>query len=187
MRAAVVCISLLVSLGAVVGPSRAEESSNGSDSPPLALDIQQLRQAIEVRFRLLEDLPEPFLAALPTGAQVRVEYPVRVRGHRRLWWDRRVWRGAVVATVAFDPVTGRYRCELLLDRVIVDGTEASSAQEALQWLTAPPPVRLALPSGKGQRQLLVRVRAVFASSTKWLLFPATDGTPWVEIPVEPGP
>ena len=187
MRATVLVAMLLAILAAAARPGPAEGEPEGEAPAPIDLEVQLLRQAMEVRFRLLEPLPEPLLAALPTGAQVRVEYPVRVRSDRRLWWDRRVWRGAVIATVAFDPVTGRYRCVLLLDKVIVDSIEVTSADEAQLWLTAPPPVRLAVPSGKVSRQLLIRVRAVFASSTKWLLFPATDATAWVEVPVEPEP
>jgi hypothetical protein len=116
-----------------------------------------------------------------------VAYPLRVRARRRLLWDRRVWRGHIICTVAFDPVTGRYRCELLLDSVIVASAEVSEAEDARRWLRAPPAVRLALPASKRPPQLLVRIRAVFASSTKWLLFPSVEGSDWVEVAVEPVP
>jgi hypothetical protein len=153
--------------------------------PPLMLEVQRQGDALEVSFQLLEPLPESFDQALPSGAQVRVVYPVKVRVHRRLVWNKKVWQGEVTSTVSFDPVTGRYRCEVILDKVIVASREMQSAADARQWLTAPPPVRLAVPPGRRGPELLVRVRAVFSSSTKWLLFPSTEGSDWVEVKVEP--
>jgi hypothetical protein len=154
---------------------------------PLSLSVARQRDAIELRFALLTPLPEGFVAALPTGAQVRVVYPVRVRSRRALLWDRRLWRGEVTSTVAFDPVIGRYHCELVLDRVIVATQETESAAAASAWLTSPPPVRLDIPAERRTAELTVRVRAVFSSATKWLLFPTVEGTDWVEVLVEATP
>jgi hypothetical protein len=189
MRRPLLLLAVLL-VSSVGQPGRAAQSDPAAGSaaaPPIDLTVEVEREAMVVRFVLQQQLPEAFLAALPTGAHVRVEYPVRVRSRRPLWWDRRIWRGEVVSTVAFDPVTGRYRCELLLDRVVVERQETSSADEALQWLAAPPAVRLALPTRRRRpRHLFVSVRAVYSSSTRWLLFPAVDGTEWVQLPVDGG-
>jgi hypothetical protein len=40
-----------------------------------------------------------------------------------------------------------------------------------------------MPAELQSRPLWVRVRAVFSSSTKWLFFPDTEGTEWVEAPI----
>ncbi len=149
--------------------------------PPVALDVTRDRDALRVSFTLLEPLPESFETALPSGALVRVRYPLRVRSKRRMWWDRKVWKGEVVASAAFDPVTGRYGCELVLDGVIVNSREFDTAAAAVQFLTSPGPVLLSLPPAK-KSTLWVRVRAVFSSGTKWLLFPSAEGTDWVEVP-----
>jgi hypothetical protein len=98
-----------------------------------------------------------------------------------------MWHGEITSSVAFDPVVGRYRCELVLDRVIVATRETPSPTEALAWLRSPPPVRLDLPAGRRTADLLVRVRAVYASATRWLMFPSVEGTDWVEVRLESGP
>ena len=132
-------------------------------------------------------MPELFVAALPTGAQVRVVYAVRVRGVRKLWWDRRLWRGEVTSAVTFDPVIGRYLCELVLDGAIVATQEVETSDQAREWLKAPPAVRLILPKVKNLERLRVRVRVVFASRTKWLILPAVEGTDWIQVPVDTKP
>jgi hypothetical protein len=152
-------------------------------TPPLALDVTHHQQTLTVRFALLDPLPEPLETGLASGATVRIHYPLRIRSPRRLWWDNKVWKGEATTTVTFDPVTGRYRCELVLDGVIVTSQELDDGAAARRFLIAPGPVLLSLPAIK-KTQLEVRVRAVFASATKWLLFPAVDGTDWVEVAVD---
>jgi hypothetical protein len=154
---------------------------------PLALEVTRQRDALELRFRLLAPLPDAFVAALPSGAQVQVVYPVRLRSRRAFLWDRRLWHGEVTSTVTFDPVIGRYRCELILDQVIVATQETEAAAAAMAWLTSPPAVRLDLPAERRTADVAVRVRAVFSSTTRWLLFPTVEGTDWVEIQVEGRP
>ncbi len=134
--------------------------------------------ALEIHLRLEAPLPAPFEAALPSGAVVRVLYPIAVREVRAFWRDRKVWEGTAEALVRFDPLTGRYRCQLLLDEVVVATRETASAQAARRWLTEPPPVRLAV--APTRRPLRVRARAVFTSGARWLVLPATTGTDWVE-------
>jgi hypothetical protein len=157
--------------------------------PPIALDVERDRDVLRVNFTLEEDLPEEIGSALPSGAQIRIRYPLRVRNPRRMWWDKKIWKGEAVATAIFDPVTGRYRCELALDGVIVSSAEIESSAAALDFLTSPGPVLLSLPPTK-RSELRVRMRAIFSSSTKWLLFPSVNGTRWIEVPLtspEPAP
>lgn len=146
----------------------------------LAVEIAPTRESLEVHLALESDLPQAFEDALPTGAVIRVTYPLRVRVKRTLFWDRRLWHGEVSASAAFDPITGRYRCELLLDEVMVASEERESAERAAQWLTRPPPVRLALRDVKRLERVYVKARAVFSTSTTWLVFPDVEGTDWVE-------
>ncbi len=157
-----------------------------ASAEPLTVAVSRQRDALELRVHLVAELPDPLVSALPTGAQVRVVYPIRFRAQRRLMWDRRLWRGEVAATVTFDPVVGRYRCELVLDRVIVAAEETQSHDQALAWLRSPPAVRLELPPGRRAGDLVVRVRAVFSATTRWLLFPVDVATDWVEVTVAEG-
>ena len=158
-----------------------------STAPPLALNATLERDTVRVEFRLAQSLPEALESALPTGAEVRIRYLVRVRSTRKLWWDKKVWKGEAVAGAVFDPVIGRYRCDLVLDGVVVNSLEVNSLEEARAWLIDPGEVRFAMPESPLKGNLRVRVRAVFSSSTKWLLFPDTEGTRWVEIPIPVDP
>lgn len=151
---------------------------------PLSVDVTPDRDALGVTVRLTRPLPPAMETALPSGAMVRVRYPLRVRSERRLWWDRRLFKGEMIVSAAFDPLTGRYRCELSLDEVMLASDEHESADDARRWLRSPPTVRLLLPEARRLDGLTVRARAVFSASTRWLVFPDVDGTPWVEQSVE---
>ena len=146
----------------------------------LAVEVTPTRESLEVQLELQEPLPEVFAEALPSGAVISVVYPLKVRSKRSFFWDRRLWRGEVIASATFDPITGRYRCELLLDEVMVASEERETADRAQEWLTRPPAVRLALRDVKRIDRVYVRVRAVYSTSTTWLVFPVSTGTEWVE-------
>ena len=140
---------------------------------PLILEATRESAAVEVSFRLTAALPEDLTTALGSGAEVRLTYPLKIKAKRRGWWDRRLWSGELVTIAAFDAVTGRYRCEVVLDGIITESEEVESPDDAVHWLTAPPPVLLK-----------VRVRTVFSSGTAWLIFPTQDATPWMEVTLE---
>jgi len=154
---------------------------------PVALEVTRDPATVEIRFQLVESLPEEISDALTSGAEVRLTYPLRVRAKRRGWWDRRLWSGELVSISTFDAVTGRFRCQVILNGIITASHEAESTEEALLWLTGPPPVRVELPAERRQANLRIRVRAVFSSGTTWLIFPTIDATPWSEIILEPTP
>jgi hypothetical protein len=156
-----------------------------AEPPPLTLEAAREPTAVEVSFRLTTPLPEDLSAALESGAEVRLVYPLRVKAKRKAWWDRKVWTGELVTITTFDPVTGRYRCVLILDGIITASREVESAPEAHDWLAAPPPVRVELPENRRRAHLKVRVRAVFSSGTTWLIFPTQNATPWVEVALPP--
>lgn len=154
---------------------------------PVALDVTRDPATVEVSFRLVQELPEEISESLASGAEVRLTYPLRVRAKRRGWWDRRLWSGELVTIAAFDAVTGRFRCQVILNGIITESNEAESTDEALLWLTNPPPVKVELPAERRRANLRIRVRAVFSSGTTWLIFPTTDATPWCETLLEPLP
>lgn len=155
--------------------------------PPLAIHVSPEVHALDVRLELQVPLPENFVDDLPSGSVVRVQYPLRIRSHRGLWWDGRVWKGELMSQASFDPITGRYRCELLLDEVIVASREVETITHAIRWLKAPPSVRLVLEDSKHLDRLYLRARAIFSTSTTWLIFPDREGTDWIIAPVVPLP
>jgi len=150
---------------------------------PLSVQISPEHQAIGVRLELNVPLPSVFTEALPSGGIVRVVYPLRVRSRRVFWWDGRIWRGELTSQASFDPITGRYRCELLLDELIVASREVDTMDDAVQWLKAPPSVRLVLRDFKKLDRLYLRTRAIFSTATTWLVFTNSDGTDWVTVPI----
>jgi len=151
---------------------------------PLSIHVTQERDALMLDFALVEVLPDVFDAALPSGAIVRLIYPIQLRSERRWMWDGRVWKGVLSVSAVFDPITGRYRCESVLDDIIVASEEFSNIKDARLWLRDPPEVRLSMYDYSRRRKLRIRVRAVFSSSTTWLIFPSTEGTEWVEVRLE---
>lgn len=154
---------------------------------PLTVHISPEHQALDVRLELNDPLPEGFVDALPSGGVVRVVYPLRVRSKRVFWWDGRVWKGEMTSQASFDPITGRYRCQLLLDEIVVASREVDTMNDAVMWLKAPPSVRLVLSDYKNLDRLYLRTRAVFTKSTTWLVFPDREGTDWVTVPVLQAP
>jgi hypothetical protein len=159
-------------------------AASAATAAPIAVSTALEQGTLTVEFRLTTALPAAIEAALPSGAAVEVRYQVRLRSTRKMWWDKKVWTGEAVATAVFDPVIGRYECELVVDGVIVGSHEVESVDAARAWLADPGRVRFAMPADLQPRPLWVRVRAVFASSTKWLIFPDVEGTEWVEAPIE---
>ena len=156
----------------------------GSPAPPLDVQVRRAGSSLEVQVSLGAGIPQPMLDALPSGAQVSVQYQVQVRGKRAIIWDARLWKGTATASVVFDPLTGRYTCEEALDDVIVSSKEVSSPEVARQWLVKPPPFRVLLP--KTKKKLILRARAIYSVGTSWTVLPSVRGTDWVVIEISEG-
>ncbi len=152
---------------------------------PLILEITRGEDTLVLSFSLNQELPESFEETLSSGATAELDYPLRVYGRRRMFPDRKVWKGVARVTVNFDAVTGRYLCQLIVNGDTTASREVQSAEEARSWLKSPPAVEVPLPRARQDAVLRVRVRAVFDSGTTWLVFPATEGTEWLEVQVDP--
>lgn len=153
----------------------------------MILDIHRGDEALVISFTLIQELPELTEETLSSGATVTIDYPLRVYGKRRFFPDRKVWKGVAKVTVNFDAVTGRFLCQLIVNGDTTASREVQSIDEARSWLTSPPAVELPVPEARRDAVLRVRVRAVFASGTAWLVFPSTDGTEWQEVRLDPAP
>ena len=153
-------------------------------SDAMLLEVDRHPEELVVRFELLSELPESVLNTVSSGARIEIAYPVRVYARRKMFPDRRVWKGVTRASVTFDAITGRYLCQLIVNGSTTVSREVESVELARQWLKAPPAVEVPIPKGRREAFLRVRVRAVFSSGTKWLVFPSSEGTPWVEVKLE---
>ena len=173
---------LLLAMTCVAGLSAADD-----DPRPVELELRVTLEpnVVVVDLDLMADLPADAVDAIPTGATVRVSYPIRVRSRRRAWFDDRIWRGDLDVTASFDAVTGRYTCVAILDGAILERREVDGLEDVVTWLTSPPSVRISMPERYADNTLRVRSRAVFSRSTTWLIFPSVDSTRWVEIELPP--
>jgi len=153
-------------------------------SEVMLLEVDRGPEELVVRFELLAEMPESVRSTVSSGARIEVDYPLRVYGRRKMFPDRRIWKGVARATVTFDAITGRYLCQLIVNGSTTVSREVDSVELAQQWLRAPPAVEVPIPKGRRDAFLRVRVRAVFSSGTKWLVFPSSEGTDWVELKLE---
>jgi hypothetical protein len=153
-------------------------------SDALLVEVDRGPEELVVRFELLAEMPESVVNTVSSGARIEIDYPLRVYARRRMFPDRRIWKGEARSTVTFDAITGRYLCQLIVNGSTTVSREVDSVEFALQWLMAPPSVEVPLPKGRRDAFLRVRVRAVFSSGTTWLVFPSSEGTDWVEVKLE---
>ena len=153
----------------------------------MALETTRVEGGLAVSMQLLQELPENIESTLSSGATAVVDYQLRVYAKRRFFPDRKIWKGVARVSVHFDAVTGRYLCQFVVDDETTASREVGSVDQAREWLTAPPAIDVPIPEARREATLRVRVRAVFASGTTWLVFPTTDGTDWLEVRLDPVP
>ena len=154
---------------------------------PMGLVVERGEDRLVIHIDLVESLPDNVEDILSSGARAQIDYPVRVYVRRRLFPDRRIWRGTAESSVVFDALTGRYRCQLIVNGTTTDSKELLSADDAKRWLLSPPSVEVPMPKVKKDAIIRVRARAVYARGTSWLVFPTSDGSDWFENRLEPPP
>ena len=154
---------------------------------PLSLEVDRGAEALVVQFKLAGELPPSVESTLDSGLATEIDYTFRVYGRRRMFPDRKIWKGVAKASATFDAVTGRYRCQVIVNGTTTVSREVDTAEAARRWLMAPPAVEVPLPRGRRDAYLRVRARAVFSSGTSWLIFPSTEGTDWIEVQLEAPP
>jgi hypothetical protein len=151
---------------------------------PIEVDVDRGAEELTVRVELLTEIPEEIVSAITSGARAEIRYHLRVYARRRMFPDRKLWKGVARSTVNFDAITGRYLCQLIVNGSTTASREVDSAEVARMWLMAPPTIEVPIPEGRRDAFFRVRMRAVFSSGTTWLVFPTTDGTDWVEVKLE---
>jgi Domain of unknown function (DUF4390) len=154
---------------------------------PLSLEVDRSAEALVIQFKIAGELPQSVESTLGSGLATEIDYIFRVYGRRRYFPDRKIWKGVAKASATFDAVTGRYRCQVIVNGTTTVSKEVDTAEAARCWLMAPPAVEVPIPRGRRDAFLRVRARAVFSSGTSWLIFPSTEGTDWVEVQLEASP
>ena len=149
------------------------------------LEVERSVERLTVRVALNEALPDDLESTLSSGGKVTVQYLVRVYSPRWLINDRKMWKGTADSIVSFDAITGRYRCQLIVNGTTTTSKETDSAADAHAWLQGPPAIEVPIPKSRRDAFLRVRARAVFSRGTTWLIFPTADGTRWTEVVLDP--
>ena len=84
-------------------------------SDVLHVGVDRGPEELAIRFELLAEMPESVVNTVSSGARIEIDYPVRVYGRRKMFPDRRIWKGVARSTVTFDAITGRYLCQLIVN------------------------------------------------------------------------
>ena len=66
---------------------------------PMNLEIVRGGDTLVLSFSLNRELPESLEETLSSGATAELDYPLRVYGRRRMFPDRKVWKGVARVTV----------------------------------------------------------------------------------------
>ena len=94
---------------------------------PLSVEVDRGIEELVIRIKLQVETPATVVDGMSSGARVEIDYPVRVYARRRLFPDRKVWKGVARSTVTFDAVTGRYLCQLIVNGSTTVSREVDSA------------------------------------------------------------
>lgn len=126
-------------------------------------------------------LPSEWTEALAGGAPVSITYRLRLYRNRHWLWDQRVAAHELVVKAQRDPLTGVFSLVAELDGEILASGQVGTLEEAVRWVTHPPPSEVAVPLR--HEPLLLFVRAEFLTRYKLLVIPTTVGTDWVQLSV----
>jgi len=70
-------------------------------SDALLVEVDRGPEELVVRFELLAEMPESVVNTVSSGARIEIDYPLRVYARRRMFPDRRIWKGEARSTVTF--------------------------------------------------------------------------------------
>jgi len=70
-------------------------------SDALHVEVDRGPEELVIRFELLTEMPESVVNTVSSGARIEIDYPLRVYARRRMFPDRRIWKGEARSTVTF--------------------------------------------------------------------------------------
>ena len=97
---------------------------------PLSIEVDRGAEALVVKFKLAGELPQSVESTLDSGLATEIDYTFRVYGRRRMFPDRKIWKGVAKASATFDAVTGRYRCQVIVNGTTTISREVDTAEAA---------------------------------------------------------
>ncbi|MGH9320386.1 MAG: DUF4390 domain-containing protein [Vicinamibacteria bacterium] len=136
---------------------------------------------IFVSFRVSDVFNEDIERAIQTGLEVEFRYNVELKRPRGIWFDARVARREIAASVTYDNLTKRYKLTREIDGGI-DATEVVADEEAMRrFMTTFESLRLfELSELAPNDSYYIRVKGVIRERNLLLLIPWDIGTDWKE-------
>ncbi len=153
--------------------------------PELKVELTPAPGRLSVQVIVQRTLPQDWSEALSGGAPVSITYRLRLYRNRHWLWDQRVAAHELVVKAQRDPLTGVFTLVAELDGEILASGQVGSLEEAVRWVTHPPPSEIAIPLRA--EPLLLFVRAEFLTRYKLLVIPSTVGTEWFQFAVPETP
>lgn len=153
--------------------------------PELKVELMPSPGRLAVQMIVQRELPVEWSDALSAGASVGITYRLRLYRNRHWLWDQRVAAHELVVKAQRDPLTGVFTLVAELDGEILASGQVGSLQEAIRWVTHPPPSDITVPLRT--EPLLLFVRAEFLTHYKLLVIPSTVGTEWFQFAVPESP
>jgi hypothetical protein len=149
--------------------------------PELKVELVPSPGRLLVQMTVQRELPTEWSEALSAGAPVGITYRLRLYRNRHWLWDQRVAAHELVVKAQRDPLTGVFTLVAELDGEILASGQVGSLEEAIRWVTHPPPSEITVPLRT--EPLLLFMRAEFLTHYKLLVIPSTVGTEWFQFAV----
>ncbi len=140
---------------------------------------------LTVQLAANREVPGEWSRALAGGAQVTITYRLRLFRNRRWLWDQRLAGHELVVEAQRDPLTGIFTLIARQDGEVLASGHAATLEEAIHWVTHPPPAVIPVPLR--HEPLWLVVRAEYLTRYKLLVIPSTVGTEWVTRAVPESP
>jgi Domain of unknown function (DUF4390) len=153
--------------------------------PELEVTLSPAPARLSVQLAVNRELPEEWTDALGGGAPVSITYRLKLFRNRRWLWDQRLASHELLVKAQRDPLTGVFTLVAELDGDILASGQAETIEEAVHWVTHPPPAEIPVPLR--HEPLWLVVRAEFLQRYTLFVFPNAVATGWVTRAVPEAP
>lgn len=156
-----------------------------AEAPGVEVSLTASPGLLTVQLAVQREVPPEWSRALIGGAPVSITYRLRLFRNRRWLWDRRLASHELVVEAQRDPLTGVFTLIARQDGEVLASGHAATVEEAIHWVTHPPPAAVPVPLRHDPLWLVVR--AEYLTKYKLLVIPSTVGTEWVTRAVPESP
>lgn len=156
-----------------------------AEPPGLEVSLAPSPGRLTVQVAVQREVPAEWSRALVGGAPVTITYRLRLFRNRRWLWDQRLAGHELVVEAQRDPLTGVFTLIARQDGEVLASGHAATLEEAIHWVTHPPPTAIPVPLRHDPLWLVVR--AEYLTRYRLLVIPSTVGTEWVTRAVPESP